>query len=131
MLHRAGIGRNLVAHAAEQLVERRVQALRIQVPERDVDRADGELRGVEQAVAAPHVLPDRLAVGRVLADEQRPQPVGDGVREAQPAVGADDLAGEALVGGDLHRQEIGHVGTDGLAAVESRRGEVGRHRWSE
>ena len=40
VFHRTGIDRHLVAHRPQQLVERRVQALGVQVPQRHIDRAD-------------------------------------------------------------------------------------------
>ena len=66
------VDHHLVARpAAEQLVERHVRGLGLDVPERHVDGAD---RGHGDRAAAPvgalvEVLPDVLGAHRVLADE--------------------------------------------------------------
>ena len=92
-------------------------ALPAQVPQRDVDRADR----VHQRAPAPghagadvQLLPDRLDVGRVAADQQRPQPPVHRVRARRLDARAGDprvqigLAdpGQALVGLDLDDDRV-------------------------
>ena len=74
---RRGIGEDLVARAAEQLVERHAGVPRRHVPEGDVDQRMG-LRHHRRAEIA-HAVPKRLAIGRRLADE-----IGEEARSVSP-----------------------------------------------
>jgi hypothetical protein len=93
---------DLVAgEAAEQLVDRDVERLALDVPEGDVDGGDGrggDVAGREEA-ASEHLLPEALDLERVLADEERLEVLdgaGDGKLAAGEAAFAD--APDALVG---------------------------------
>ena len=102
---------------APQLPARHPCDLPPQIPERDVDRAD---RVHQRAAPAAHagadveLLPDRLDVGRVTADQERPQPAIHRVgarrldaRAGDPGVqvGLAD-PGDALVGLDLDHDGV-------------------------
>ena len=68
--------------AAKQLVDRLTEGLPLDVPERDIDAADGVQRDAATADVdqpAVHLLPEPLDVHRIFSDEQFPQAVGDGV----------------------------------------------------
>ena len=92
---RAGVGRDLVAGAAEHLVERQARGLGRHVPERDVDQRDGlrHQRRVERA----QPVPQRLALQRRGAHhlgQQVAQRLADRAVEAVRA--AHRGAGDAL-----------------------------------
>ena len=119
------VARHLVARAAEQPPHRLLQRLAADVPERDVDRADGVIGepGLPAvAELAVHRVPDVGDAARIHAEDQRRDGVGDqrgsalGRRQAGDAV-ADD----AGIGLDLDEDD-GPV--DG--AVDARR--LDRHR---
>ena len=103
--HHAGAG-----PAAQQLVQRQVRDLRLDVPERRVDRGDGRHRdGAAPPVGASiKVLPGVLDLVRVAADE-----AGDHVlrqigrhRELAPVQRGVADAVHALVRDDLQRDEV-------------------------
>jgi hypothetical protein len=65
-----------VAKPPEQLVDRAALGLAEQVPDREVDageRHDREALAPEVVGGPVHLLPDRLDVARVLADDHIPQ----------------------------------------------------------
>ena len=71
----AGVDFQLVVHlAAEQLVDRHIELLPDDVPERDVDRGNRGLHGaaVHGVASSIEGVPNLLDVPRALADDQRP-----------------------------------------------------------
>jgi len=103
---RAGVGGDLVAHAAQQAVDWQATDLAKEVPEGAIDGADG-IAILGGAQVAPEILPNSLAVERIPADELpfhlldiRPAPIG---REA-----LDALVGLEAQQGRLSHGTIGH-----------------------
>src|SRR5581483_3415246 len=113
--------------SAEQVVDRSAERLAADVPQRDVDRADGGCRRAARAdvgEGAEQPVPERFDVHWVLPDQQRlglAQVGGDGAVR-QPTRVAGDLAptGQALVGVDLHEDVLLQVGA-GVHAPGHRR----------
>ena len=96
--------------AAEQLIDRRVQRLAANVPERRVHGAD---RGHRHRPAPPvralvEVLPDVLDAPRVAADEQRHHVVGEVARHRELAAVERRIAEavDAVFGLELERDEV-------------------------
>ena len=133
----AGIGLHLVAPgAAEQRMDGLARRLAGDVPERDLDAADGMDRRPPPAVierALVHLLPEPADLQRVLPDQQRGEPVaelvgggrlddrlGDGGRGIDLA-----QAGDAFVGMDAHQHAVlaavGDGGIDGAARAQQYR----------
>ena len=114
--------------AAQQVPDRRVQGLALQVPERQLDAGDGAradharhavaLRGGEQ------LLPDPLDQERVLTDDQRLQVLDRGLHDPRPAPALADAV-QPGVGMDLHEQPVAPAGPLGRAAVNQERADIG------
>ena len=120
---RAGIGPDLVAAGADQLMDRQPRLLPGDVPQRDVDRADRAHRG--DPGARPEEAIEALAVERVLTQQQRLQKAN----EARPVEACrvrrraeKGMALDALVGGDAQQAEIALAGRPRrMMAVDCRR----------
>ena len=70
--------------AAEQFPQRQFRRLRLQIPERDVDRAQRQVRDARAADPVNfrlpvEFLPERAHLARVFADEQRAEAVDDAI----------------------------------------------------
>lgn len=130
----AGIGTDgRTMRAAEEFRDRLAEGFAANVPQRDIRAADGVDRGAATAVAVRlvvHLLPQPLNVERILADEDRREPVpacgGTGCVEAGFAdvrlAGHLADARDAGVGVDQHDQDIeravGDFLDDGDAQVQ-------------
>ena len=92
--------------AAEQTIHRLLRGLAEQVPQRDVDRADrdhADALAAERHRLAIHVLPEKLDVPRIRADEQRLEiQIDDLLGDERRERGVAD-ADEAVVGEDFAR----------------------------
>src|SRR5262249_20380718 len=116
--------------AAEETVDRLLADLAHQVPQRDVDAADGVLDGAAPALPE-HALPQLLAdAGRLvgaLADEVLPQHADAGRDESLARHGAAD-ADQPLVGDDLDDGVEVFLGPVALrpAAVHGAAGQAGK-----
>ncbi len=107
--HRAGVGGDPVARAAEHLPQRLPRLAPHQVPEHLVhvpERPVGE-PAVRAALPVRHLAPQPFAVPRVLAEQDRPHVL---VQHARAQLVRRDLAapGQALVVGDL-QQRLAHL----------------------
>ncbi len=126
LLDRAALGVGVAEHlraagAAEELVERHAGGLGLDVPERGVDAGDGghRHRAAPPVGAAVEVLPDILDAGGVAADQAGDDmllEIGDDGLLAAVEGGVAD-AGQALVGEDLHGDEVAPGGADDDADV--------------
>ena len=115
-----GVEDELVAHrAAEQVVDRLLPHLAEEVPQREVDAADG----VQDDPLAPvvqrgqvHLVPDLLDVGDQLALDEPGEVLLDDPG-AELAAGGDGETDRAVVGLDLDDQRAEHVDAERLAAL--------------
>jgi hypothetical protein len=101
------VGGDAIAEAAEQLVEREIGRLGLDVPQTDIERAD---RARRQPTAAdqfrdPHPVPEPLHVVRVLPEQLRRQDLDRGPADRAAAAEADP--GDPLIGLDFHQRQSG------------------------
>ena len=125
------VGGDAVAAGAEQAVDRQAGGLPRDVPERDVDRADGMRRQVVDEVLQPPPVP--ADVERVFAEQpgldDGDDLLGD-LRRAGARVGQEGVALDALVGLDPQHPE-GHgpgrpeAGGGGVPAFVEDDGDIG------
>ena len=114
--------------AAQQVPDRPVQRLALQVPERQLDAGDGARADhAGHAVAlrgGVQLLPDPLDQERVLAHDQQLQVLDRGLHDPRPAPALADTV-EPGVGMDLHEQPVAPAGPFGRAAGNQERADVG------
>ena len=101
------VGRDAIAIAAEQLVQRHVRHFGPQIPQANVDGADGARA---QSAAAgqlghPHLMPQTLDIDRVLTDQEWCEVFDDGTANA--SCPAETNAGHPCVGLDLDQTQAG------------------------
>ena len=99
--------------AADERIHRLVEQLADEVPERQVDGADGvgrESLGAVGASGAEHQVPALLDGEAVLALQQRREVVADDRRDRIAVVGPAETEG-AVLGGDLDPDRSQRVGT--------------------
>ena len=129
------VGHGPVAErAAHQVMDRPVQRLAPDVPERDVDGADRlDVGSRPSEIAAERVvpLPDPHRRVRRLADQTRAEDVGDRARDrlSRPVLTAFAPADDPVIRGDLH-QRAGAFRKPRLAGIErvGARGRLQDHR---
>ncbi len=114
-----GIGNHLVAHqAAQQLVDRDVQRLALDVPEGDIDRGErGGYRAFGRKEPSPREgLPEMLDTKRVLTDQQGLEML-DRAGDRQLTAGQTRFAdaGDPFVGVDDDEEEVAKPAPDGIA----------------
>ena len=124
------------ALAAEKVVDRGIERFAFDVPERNVDGADGgHGDGTTTPIrAAIEVLPDVFGLERVAADQARDDVIGEITRDSEFAAVEGRVAEtvDAFVGLDLQRNEVSSRRSDvdvGLGDFHGVRGYYGSLRW--
>ncbi len=114
----AAVDRHLPARGAEQVDERDVEELRLEVPQRDVqgrDRVGGDAGAAEVAAGPDEVEPAGPDLQRILPDEEVRELPADERRRRRGRV-AQAQAG-VVAGVDLHRHHAGGVPREGPVAL--------------